>query len=181
MSDDYTHNSLVQHTLFCIHLTIFALYRIQNHKDCSKLGHAVVMNIWNIDAWQRQKSLPRQGHVATMISTVKFERNNLPSSTGDLLQGEFNWNMYEITPPYYVMNICILYRLYLNNMVFLRKSSLDTLMQIFTMLWHLVGEISPLKFDDYRVIRTGTSDLKLFLGGVDSRDLRFKKVYCQKV
>ena len=47
-------------------------------------------------------------------------------------------------------------------MVFLRKSLLDTLMQIFIMLRHLVAEISRFKFDDYRVIRTGASDLKLF-------------------
>ena len=51
-------------------------------------------------------------------------------------------------------------------MVFLRKRLLDTLMQIFIMLRHLVAEISRFKFDDYRVIRTGVSDLKLFLGGV---------------
>ena len=47
-------------------------------------------------------------------------------------------------------------------MVFLRKRLLDILMQIFIMLRHLVAEISRFKFDDYRVIRTGASDLKLF-------------------
>ena len=47
-------------------------------------------------------------------------------------------------------------------MVFLRKSLLDTLVQIFILLWHLVAEISRFKFDDYRVSRTGASDLKLF-------------------
>ena len=47
-------------------------------------------------------------------------------------------------------------------MIFLRTSLLDTLMQIFIMLRNLVAEISPFKFDDYRVIRTGASDLKLF-------------------
>ena len=57
-------------------------------------------------------------------------------------------------------------------MVFLRKSLLDTLMQIIIMLWHLVAEISRFKFDDYCVIRTGASDLKLFLGGVFT-------IYCQ--
>ena len=51
-------------------------------------------------------------------------------------------------------------------MVFSRKRLLDTHMQIFTMLRHFVAEISRFKFDDYRVIRTGASDLKLFLGGV---------------
>ena len=34
------------------------------------------------------------------------------------------------------------------------------------MLRHLVAEISRFKFDDYREIRTGASDLKLFWGGV---------------
>ena len=55
----------------------------------------------------------------------------------------------------------------LNNMIFLRKGLLDTLMQTFIMLLHLVAETSRFKFDDNRVIRTGTSDLKLFLGVVD--------------
>ena len=49
-------------------------------------------------------------------------------------------------------------------MVFLKKSLLDTLMQIFIMLRHLVAEISRFKFDNYRVIRIGESDLKLFWG-----------------
>ena len=39
---------------------------------------------------------------------------------------------------------------------------MNTLMQIIIMLRHLVAEISRFKFDDYRVIRTGASDLKLF-------------------
>ena len=79
------------------------------------------MNIWNIDAWQRQKYLTPAVScyfvslsdkvcylldsimllsqiIATMISTVKFERNNLPFTTEDILKGEFYWNMYEITP-----------------------------------------------------------------------------------
>ena len=66
-----------------------------------KLEHVVVMNIWNIDALQRQKSLTPAVScyfmyfsdkvsylfdnimslsqiIATMISTVQFERNNLP-------------------------------------------------------------------------------------------------------
>ena len=51
-------------------------------------------------------------------------------------------------------------------MVFLRKSLLDTHMQIFIMLRHSVAEISRFKFDDYRVIHTGASDLKLFMGRV---------------
>ena len=54
----------------------------------------------------------------------------------------------------------------LNNMIFLSKSLLDTLMQIFIMLRHLFTEISRFKLDDFRVIRTGASDLKLYLGGV---------------
>ena len=54
-------------------------------------------------------------------------------------------------------------------MIFWGKSLLNTLMQIFIMLRHLVAEISRFKFDDYRVIRTRASDLKLFMGGVSSR------------
>ena len=44
-------------------------------------------------------------------STGKFERNNPPFTIENILKGEFNWNMYEITLPCYVMNICILSRL----------------------------------------------------------------------
>ena len=74
------------------------------------------MNIWNIDAWQRQQYLTYADScffmslsdelsnlldsimllsqiIATMISTVKFERNNLAFSTEDIFKGEFNWNM----------------------------------------------------------------------------------------
>ena len=50
--------------------------------------------------------------IATTISTVKFERNNPSFTIGYILNGEFNWNMYEITPPCHVINICILHRLY---------------------------------------------------------------------
>ena len=60
----------------------------------------------------------------------------------------------------------MLYRLCLNNMVFLRRILLDTLMQIFVMLRHMFAEIARFKFDDNREIRTGASDLKLFVGSV---------------
>ena len=73
------------------------------------------MTIWNMDAWQRQKYLSSAVScyfmslldkvsylldssvllwqiIATMVSTVKFERNNL--TTENILKGEFNWNMY---------------------------------------------------------------------------------------
>ena len=142
------------------------------------------MNIWNIDVWPRQKYLTPAVScyfmslsdkifylldsivllsqiIAIMISTVKSERNNLSFTIEDILKGEFNWNMHEITPPFYVINICILYRLHFKQNDFL-KSLLNTLMQIFIMLRHLVAEISRFKFDDYRVIRTGASALKLF-------------------
>ena len=58
--------------------------------------------------------------IASMISNVKFQRNNLPFSIEDILKGEFNWDMYEITPPWYVINICILYRLYFKQHDFLK-------------------------------------------------------------
>ena len=50
--------------------------------------------------------------IATMISTPKFERNDLPFAIENIIKGEFNWNMYEIIPPCYVVNICTLYGLY---------------------------------------------------------------------
>ena len=88
------------------------------------------MNIWNIVAWQRQKYLtsaescyfmslsdkPFYLHdsitllsqiIATIIPTVKFERNNIPFTIDDIFKGEFNWNMFEITPPSYAINTCI--------------------------------------------------------------------------
>ena len=142
------------------------------------------MNIWNIDVCPRQKYLTptvsccfisfsdkvsylldsivlSSQIIATMISTVKS------CTIEDILKGEFNWNMYEITPACYVIKIYIYCTDYiLNKMIVWRKSLLNTLMQIFMMLRHLVAEISRFKFDDYRVIRTGANDLKLFLGCV---------------
>ena len=111
---------------------------------CSKLGNVVVMNIWNIDARQRQKYLTPAVScyfmslsdkvsylldsimllsqiIGTTISTVKFERNILPFTIEDIIKGEFNWNMYEITPPCYVINISILYRLYFKQNDFLKE------------------------------------------------------------
>ena len=80
------------------------------------------MNIWNIEAWHRQKclilvvscyfmslsdkvfylldsSMLLSQIIATMISTARFERNNLPFTIEGILKGEFNWNIYEITSP----------------------------------------------------------------------------------
>ena len=54
-------------------------------------------------------------------------------------------------------------------MSFWRKRLLNTLMQIFIMLRHWVAKISRFKFDDYRVIRTGASDLKLFKVVMDAK------------
>ena len=111
---------------------------------CSKLEHAIVINIWNIDARQRLKyltpavscyfmSLPDKvtylldiimllsQTIATMIPTVKFENYNTPFTIEDILKGEFNWNLYEITPPCYVIKICILYRLYFKQHDFLKE------------------------------------------------------------
>ena len=156
---------------------------------CFKLEHTVVMNIWNIVAWQRQKYLTSAEScyfmslsdkssylhdsimllsqiIATIISTVKYERNNIPFTIDDIFKGEFNWNMFEITPPSYAIKHVYSTDYVLNNMVFLRRILLDTLIQNFIMLRHLVDEISRVKFDDYRVIRTGARDLKLFVGGV---------------
>ena len=104
--------------------------------------------------------------IATIISTVKYERNNIPFTIDDISKGEFNWNMFEITPPSYAIKHVYSTDYVLNNMVFLRRILLDTLIQNFIMLRHLVDEISRVKFYDYRVIRTGASDLPLFVGGV---------------
>ena len=34
--------------------------------------------------------------ISTMISTVKFERKNLPFTIEGILKGEFNWNIMEL-------------------------------------------------------------------------------------
>ena len=100
---------------------------------CSKVGHTVVMNIWTMDDWQRQRYFTwaessyfmslsgtlsylldnimlLSPNIATMISAVKFQRNNLPFTIEDVLKGECNCNMYEITPPCYAINTYIYYR-----------------------------------------------------------------------
>ena len=59
--------------------------------------------------------------IATMIPTVKFERYNTLFTIEDILKGEFNWNLYAITPPCYVIKICILYRLYFKQHDFLKE------------------------------------------------------------
>ena len=104
--------------------------------------------------------------IAAIISTVKCERNSIPFTIEDVLKGEFNRNMYEITPPCYAINKCILHLLCFNSMLCLKRILLNILVQIVVMLRHLVAEISRFKFNDYCVIRTGASDLKLFVGGV---------------
>ena len=79
---------------------------------CSRLGYAVVMNIWNIDAWQRQRTWPQQNQVischlsawfimlfsqiiATMISNVEFEVNNFHFTIEDI-KGKFKWKCMEL-------------------------------------------------------------------------------------
>ena len=111
---------------------------------CSKLGHTIVMNIWNIDAWQRQGYftsatscyfMPFSHNssylldsvmllsqiIATKRSTVKFERNKPLFTIEDILEGEFNWNMYEITSLCYAINACISYRLCFEQHDFLKE------------------------------------------------------------
>ena len=102
------------------------------------------MDIWNVDAWQRQRYLTLAVScyfvslsdkvsylldsimllsqiMTTMISTVKFERNKLLFIIEDILEGEFNSNMYDITPACYVIDLCILYWLYFKQHGFLKE------------------------------------------------------------
>ena len=98
--------------------------------------------------------------IATMISIVKFERNNFPYTIEDILKGEFSWNMYEITSPCYVMNICMLYRLYFKQNDLPKEELIGYTHANFH---HATTfEISRFKFDDYRASRTGASNLTLF-------------------
>ena len=70
--------------------------------------------------------------IATMISTVKFERNDAPFTIEDILKGEFNWNMYEIIPPCYAISTYILYRLCFKQHVFLEE---DLIVRRAGLLW----------------------------------------------
>ena len=69
--------------------------------------------------------------------------------------------MYGITPSYYVIDICILHRLYFKQHGFLKE---EVIGYTHANSHHAMpfAEISCFKFDDYRVIRTGASDLKRF-------------------
>ena len=75
--------------------------------------------------------------------------------------------MYEITPPCYAINTCILYRLCFKQHGLHKK---DLIGYTHANLRHATAFgcqlISRFKFDDTRIIRTGASDLKPFVGGV---------------
>ena len=156
---------------------------------CSKLGQTVVMNIWNKDAWQRQNTSPRQNHVISCHFQINYliwlivfccYRRSLPpwyplsnliwkkKNTLSPLKAFLKANLTETRLKLHrqvIQWIHVYCNDYvLNNMVFFRRILLDTLMQICTMLRHLVAEISGFKFDNNSVIRTGASDLKLFCG-----------------
>ena len=105
--------------------------------------------------------------IATMISTVKFERNNRPFTIEDILKGEFNWNMYEITLPCYVMNICILYQFHFKQHDFLKEVLIGYTHANFHHATtfgcrHIAFQIWWLPCNPHRI----TSGLKLFLSGV---------------
>ena len=156
---------------------------------CSKLWHAVVMTILNIDAWQRQEYLSsavscyfmslsdKESYlpdnimllsqiIATMISTVKFERNNLPFTIENILKGEFKWNMSEITQVCYVINICILYTLYFKQHDFLSEELIGYILANVHHAttfgcWNIAFQIWWLPCNPH-----GSERPKTFLGGV---------------
>ena len=101
-----------------------------------------------------------------MISIVICKRNNLPLTTEDILKANSTETYMKLQRRVmqYINVYCTDY--IWHNMVFCWGILLDILMQIFIMLRQLVAEISRFKFDDCRVIHTGTSDIKLFVGGV---------------
>ena len=111
---------------------------------CSKLVHAVVMIIWNMDAWQTQQYLSSavscischfQIKYLICLIALSYYRRSLPpwyplpnlkeitslSPLKTFLKASSNRNMYEVTPPCYVINICILYRLYFKQHGFLKE------------------------------------------------------------
>ena len=56
---------------------------------------------------------------ATIIFTVKRERNNIAFTNKDNCKGEFNWNMSEITLPDSTITLCIFCRLCFGKRYFL--------------------------------------------------------------
>ena len=103
---------------------------------------------WSFEIWTTDKgkrTLPRQCHVILCHFQITYiiclivlccyrrslppwyplsnlkEITSLPPLKTFLIQGEFNWNMYEITLPYYVINICTLYHLYSKQHGFLKE------------------------------------------------------------
>ena len=82
----------------------------------TKLGHTIVMNIWNVDTQQRQRYLTwaescyimfvsnklsdllvsimlLSQHRVTIIFTVRFVINNIAYNIKESLEGQSNWNM----------------------------------------------------------------------------------------
>ena len=94
----------------------------------------VVMDIWNIDARQKQKyltgaelchfmsvsitsyhllisiTLLSQNGI-TKIFTIKFEMNNITFAIKDSCEDHFDWHMNEIAPSDYAMDIRIFHSL----------------------------------------------------------------------
>ena len=119
---------ITHHWLCCLH----AKY---HH---TKLRHTVIMNIWNVDAQQRQKDptwtglcyvmsvsrklfyllvslmLLSQDRV-TIILTVKFKINNTAFAIKGSFEGQSIWNFDWIIPLHYAINICILFECVLDD------------------------------------------------------------------
>ena len=101
-----------------------------------------------------------------IIFTVKFEINNIAFTLKDSFEGQSNWKMNWITPSDYAMHLCTFHFLCLYDTVIFLRTLSRTIKQIFSFLRHFFCEISDFKFDAYRVILTGASDLKHFVGGI---------------
>ena len=74
--------------------------------------------------------------------------------------------MNEITLSGHATNIHEFTDYVYDNKIFYYKILSHTINQSFSMVRHTVGKISHFEFGAFRVIHTGASDLKLFVGGV---------------
>ena len=113
----------------------------------TKLGYTFVMNIWNVDAQQRQT----YHKWCNYIIWCQFWR---PCQLKNYLN--------------YTVGLCNKY-VCISSFVFgqdyFYRISSQTTKQNLCFLWHLVDEISHFEFDAYCVILTGATDLTLFVGG----------------
>ena len=166
-----TSGYIILHGLFCLHA-----------KDqYTRLGHTIVMKIWNAEAQQRQRYLnwdelyhimsvlKRSSYLLVMLSsqdmftiifTVKFEINNIAFTIKSSFEDQSNWNMNWITLLCYAMHICLFYRLWFRWHCYLLQGHVAYNQAKFQ--HPTTFGRSHFEFDAYHETLPVASDLKLF-------------------